>query len=416
MVNKRRMLLLGGTSSAYEIRDFASANGITLIATGIYPDTLLKRISDESYDVDAVDVAGLVKLIKDKRIDAVFPGSNEAVVPAALAAARETGLPRYCNEEQWAVCMNKASFKELCQRNGIPTAKRFRPEDLEGEMRYPVVVKPADSCGSRGFAVCGSREEVERASENALKYSRSGSVIIEEYMPYDSVIIHYTLINGSVYFTGMSDKVSRRLGENGSSVMALQLFPSKQTDAYLDTLNERVAAMFRSIGMHDGPVWIEAFADNGKFWFNEMGYRFGGSMTYYPVRYFYGVDQLELMLRCSLEGRIDDPPVPSPASPGLRYCILPLHVGPCTIASVEGEEEVKAMPRVYAYVPLMGVGSEVKPTGTVDQVFCYLHVLFEDEIGLRDTLSDIISRLRVMDENGENRLFCLADISEIGQE
>lgn len=414
MENKRRMLLLGGTNSAYEIKDYADSHGITLVATGKYPDTLLKRVSAESYDVDAIDAEGLVRLIKEKHIDAVFTGCNEDVIPAALEAAVRTGLPHYCDFAQWDICMNKAKFKELCINNGVPTAKRFSLDRLDEIPAFPVVVKPADSCGSQGFAVCNSIPEIREAEKKAVKFSRTETVLVEEYMPYDAVIIHYTLINGNIYFTGMSDKTSGRLGGTGSSVMALQLFPSKHTEAYLEKLNDKVSAMFRGIGMHDGAVWIEAFASpEGDFWFNEMGYRFGGSMTYHPVRYFYGVDQLELMIDYALHGRIDNAPVPERRQVDKKYCIMPLHVEACEIAEVQGEDEVIAMPEVYAYVPIHGKGDTVKKTGTVSQVFCYLHVLYSDTEGLKATLASVINKLRVLDPKGCNRLFCLAGIDSI---
>ena len=269
---QRRMLLLGGTNSAYEIKDYAEKHGVTLVATGKYPDTLLKRISAESYDVDAIDVAGLTNLIREKKIDAVFTGCNEDVIPAALAAAENCGLPHYCDFDQWDVCMNKAKFKALCIANGVPTARRYDMDKLDKITAFPVAVKPADSCGSQGFSVCNSIAEINEAAKRAVKFSRTETVIVEEFMPYDAVIIHYTLINGEVHFSGMSDKVSRKLGEKGSSVMALQLFPSRHTEAYLAELDGKVRAMFKNLGMHDGAVWIEAFADEDRFWFNEMGY------------------------------------------------------------------------------------------------------------------------------------------------
>ncbi len=413
--SNRRMLLLGGTNSAYEIRDFADKHGIKLAAAGKYPDTLLKRISDESFDVDAIDAEGLVRLIKEKNIDAVFTGCNEDVIPAALTAAEKSGLPHYCDLSQWDICMNKARFKALCEANGVPVAKRYYMDRLDEIKAFPVVVKPADSCGSQGFSVCNNIGEIYTAAEKAVKFSRTETVLVEEYIPYDAVIIHYTLINGEVIFTGMSDKTSKRLGGEGSSVMALQLFPSRHIPAYLASLDEKVRAMFKSLGMHDGALWIEAFADDGRFWFNEMGFRFGGSMTYYPVRYFYGVDQLELMIRYALDGCIKNVPEVKPVKRDRSYCIMPLHAAPCTIAEVTGESEVKAMPSVYAYVPIHGEGDVVRATGTVSQVFCYLHILYHDFEDLRMTLTQIASTLKVRDASGENKLFCLTDISGIGR-
>jgi len=312
----------------------------------------------------------------------------------------------------WDCCANKAKFKQMCRENGIPVARTYdlsvtRPEDIS----YPVAVKPADSCGSQGFSICRAAGELLPAVEKALPYSRTQTVLIEDFIPYDAAIIHYTLVNGEVLFCGISDKKSMLLAEGSGSVMALQEFPSASTQKYLDTLDEQVKAMFRRAGMHDGPVWIEAFNNNGDFIFNEMGYRFGGSMTYHPIRYFYGIDQLEFMLRYALGDRFDlaahNNLIRRDRSEGKRYSILPLHVRPGTICSVTGEDAVAAMPEVYAYIPIHRTGDIIAPTATVQQVFCYLHLLYEDTEDLASTVSHICETLHVVGEENEPLLFRL---------
>lgn len=410
----RRLLLLGGSNSIDDIRRFAAENNITLIATAHprYGMTPLKRIADEAYDVNAIDDEGLIRLIREKQIDGIFPGNNEDILPHAIAAAEACGLPVYCTAEMWDRCANKARFKQMCRESGIPVAKTYdlsvtAPEDIP----CPVAVKPADSSGSQGFSICRSADEIPSAVARALPFSRTQTVLVEEYIPYDSCIIHYTLVGGKAVFCGISDKVSMLLAEGSGSVMALQRFPSADTDAYLTTLDERVQAMFRRAGMHDGPVWIEAFNNHGQFIFNEMGYRFGGSMTYYPIRYFYGIDQLEFMLRYALGETLvltgQHSLIRTDVPAGKHFAILPLHVHSGVIHSVEGEDEVASMPDVYAYVPIHGAGDTIRASASVQQVFCYLHLLYDDMTDLAQTAERVFHTLRVTDAQGGNLLFRL---------
>lgn len=413
-MNGKRLLLLGGSNSVDDIQRFAAENNVTLIATAHprYGITPLKRIADESYDVNAIDDEGLIRLIREKKIDGIFPGNNEDILPHAIAAAEACGLPAYCDRQMWDRCANKALFKQMCAENDIPVAKVYDlavtdPKDIP----YPVAVKPADSSGSQGFSICRTAGELLPAVERALPFSRTATVLVEEYIPYDSCIIHYTLAGGEAVFCGISDKVSMLLAEGSGSVMALQRFPSADIDAYLASLDEKVRAMFRRAGMHDGPVWIEAFNNHGQFIFNEMGYRFGGSMTYYPIRYFYGIDQLEFMLRYAL----GETPVLSEQThlirrdvpAGKHFAILPLHVRPGTIRAVSGEDLAASMPEVYAYVPIHGAGDTIRASASVQQVFCYLHLLYDDMTDLAETADRVFHALRVEDESGENLLFRL---------
>lgn len=407
MDKRKKLLLLGGTNCADEIKEYAKNNNVCLTATGIYPDTILKRISEEAYDVDAADPDLLTKLVKEANIDGIFTGCNEYIVPKAIQAATACDLPRYCNVDQWDICMNKEKFKQLCIENDVPVAQKYAIEELK-EKDFPVVVKPADSCGSQGFNICNTIDEVKAAIERAVKFSRTNSVLIEQYMPYDAAIIHYTAIDGNIYFCGMSDKKSSSLQGKNSSVMSLQVFPSDFTNTYIEKLDKKVVKMFKSIGIQNGPIWIEAFNNNGDIYFNEMGYRFGGSMTFHPVKYFYGIDQLELLLDYSL-GNKKEPVVPVLKNTNKQYCILPLHVSSGIIDKIIGEDYLVNAEYMYKYIPIHSVGDKIKADATVNQVFCYLHILFDDAENLNSIIKDVLDNLKVYDRDNNNLLFCLAN-------
>ena len=410
---EKRLLLLGGSNSIDDIKRFAEFNNITLIATAHprYGVTPLKAIADESYDVNAIDNNGLIKLIKEKNITGIFPGCNENILPHVISVAEACGLPIYCSKSSWDTCSNKSHFKKMCINAGIPVAKTYDPRMISDIQKYPVVVKPADSDGSQGFSIAYSKNEVEKAIEKALPFSRTNTILIEDYIPYNSSIIHYTINSGKAYFCGISDKKSMLLGENTGSVMALQTFPSLDTEKYLKTLDEKVKKMFEDANLKEGPVWIEAFNNHGEFIFNEMGYRFGGSMTYYPVRYFNDIDQLELMLKFALGEKTElnncRSLIRNDLPKNKRYAILPLHVKAGTIKQIEGDKTIISNPNIYAYVPIHFKGDNVKGDATIQQVFCYLHILFDNENDLIKTVNFALNNLSVINEQNEQMLFCL---------
>lgn len=416
-MEKKKLLLLGGSNSIEDFVTYSKTHNIELIATGKYKDTPLKRIADKEFDVDAIDDNGLIELIKNEKIDGVFVGCNETVVPHAINATQASNLPCYCNNEQWEVCANKLKFKDMCKKNGVPVAGLYTIEDVKTDrVNYPVAVKPADSCGSQGFSRCDNKDEVFDAYDKAISFSPTDTVIIEEFMPYDAVIIHYTLANNEIYFSGMSDKISAKIKDTNSSVMAFQSFPSAFTEHYLKDLDEKVKAMFITEGFHDGPIWIEAFNNNGKFVFNEMGYRFGGSMTYHPIRYFYGFDQLQLLLDYDL-GKTPDinnakEMIDINKPDGKKYAIMPLHLTSGVIDKIAGVDEIMKNESVYTFVPTHDVGDEIKATGTVSQVFCYMHILYDTQEDLRKTINTVLDTLKVYSKNGDNMLFSIIDFNE----
>ena len=322
----KKMLVMGGNDCAKEIKEFAKKHDIFLVAIGNVEDSPIKRIADQSFMTNAIDIEAMDELIKAERIDCIFPGFNERLVPIAIELAVRNDLPAYCTQKQWNLCMDKEQFKQLCLDSGIPAAKKYRLVDAD-TIPYPVVTKPADSCGSQGFSICRNADELKAGYDRAFPFSQKGSVM-------------------------------GALCEN-SSVMALQRFPSKNEAEYLANINEKAIEMFKSIGIQNGPIWIEAFNNNGSFYFNEMGYRFGGSMTFHPVEYYTGVSQLDLMLenaafgKCSAEHKIKYD------NNKKRYGILPLHLHAGTVAKVEGEEDVMKSGYFYRYVPIHSEGDEM---------------------------------------------------------
>lgn len=411
---KKLLVLAGKPIGTVEIINKAKQMGYYTICTDYLPisQSAGKRIADEAWDLSTAEVETIAKLCKEQHIDGIATGVHEFNINRMLDICDLTGLPCYCKRNTWLYCDDKLAFKHLCAANGISVACEHSYEE-RGSLSYPVIVKPVDGSGSRGFHICNDVNELEAGYADALSFSPGGKVLIEDYIPYNAVIIHYTMDHGKCIYSGMSDKISVRFASTGSSVMGIQMFPSKGEAIYLLKYNKIVCTMFEKAGFTDGPIWIEAFYDGKeRFIFNEMGYRFGGSLTYHPVSYFHQIDQLEALLLNAMHESsapiIDSGPV------GLeKYCILPIHVKAGKIAQVQGEEIVKRRNDVYAYVPVHFEGDEIKDWGSAQQVFCYVHILFKSAAGLKASIKDILNELKAETERGENLLFTLFDVNSI---
>ena len=340
-------------------------------------------------------------------VDGVIAGVHEFCIRKGIELCKKLGLPSWCTLEQWDSCSNKKAFKAMCTANGIDVARTYRLDDPQ--IDFPVIVKPADSDGSRGFSICYDKEELEAGVKNALQFSND--YLIEEYMRCDAALIHYTAIDGKILFSGISDKYSRQL-ENGSMVMALQMFPSRDEQRYLETVNEKAIQMFQKLGIQNGPIWIEAFNDGKRFVFNEMALRLGGSMTNYPVEYYTHIDQLQLIIDGAL-GRHYRGPVSPYSSEKDRYCILPIHVRSGKIGKVTGKTELEQQDFVKAIVPVHHVGDEIQSWGTAQQVCFYVHFTFRDEADFYRNLEALKMGLHVYDEQGKEQLFYLMDTDNL---
>lgn len=407
----KKILFLGGSIYFKDAAEYAKECGYYLIVTDMNDSkkAVAKQIADETYSISTIDFESLLQLCKDKKVDGIYAGASEVNIPIAIRLCEELGLPYYANMSQWKMSTNKDIFKQKCIESGIKVAKVYSLEDIdvENKIHYPVVTKPVDNNGSTGISICSNKEELKKGYEKAVSNSKTQKVLIEEYIPSDSVIIHYTAQNGCIKFTGLSDKKSRKINNDAAPVMAIQFIPSKYEDKYLENVNEKAISMLEKEGISYGAVWIEAFYHEGEFIFNEIGFRYGGSLTYYPIEYFYGINQMHLLINHSVGNKdlYEDFENVKMKNIGKLYSILPFQIMPCKIKEIVGLDKLMEIEGIYRFVQSHTVGDEIFSTGTTSQVFGYLHVIGDSEEEINSIIAKAKDTLKVYNELNENMLF-----------
>lgn len=402
----KRLLILGGSMWKDAIKQFADEHGIILVATGNDRSAGIFEIAHEAYDVNSTDIEGMKKLIAEKNIDGVYMGGSEPVITKACEYINDLGLPCYCNKQQWDFLQDKSNFKDLCLKFGLPCVPKYNITD--STIEYPVITKPTDGCGSNGFSVCKDYAELLVGYEKAKAASPTGSVLIEKFVNNNSVVVFYTFSEGKLIFSGLEDKFPVRYSETGSYVAGMHLFESLHKDEFVQKFEAKLGELFAHIGIKEGSLWIEVFRDNDRYYFNEVGFRYSGSVSIYPVDYFYGINQVAADIHYALTGESNicshasliNSNVPHKKS----YCVYNVHMLPGTISNICGIEELREMPEVVFIADTKRVGDNVKATGTVGQVFAFVHFVYDTEEELQQMITNIHQILHVYDGNGNDLL------------
>lgn len=409
VINKK-ILFLGASIYFLDAAKYAKEMGLYLIAVDKNEGdkAIVKSIADESFTINTTDVESLYNLALEKEIDGIYAGASEVNIPIAIELSKRLNLSYYTDFSQWKMCTNKGIFKQKCIENGIQVSKVYDSIN-DDKIIYPVVTKPVDNNGSTGISICFNKEELEIGYQKALNNSKSKWVLIEEYIPSDSVIIQYSLQDGIVKYSGMSDKQSKKIKPDAAPVMAIQFFPSIHERQYLEEVDQKAQAMLKKAGMRYGAVWIEAFYHNNQFIFNEIGYRFGGSLTYYPVEYFYNINQAKILLYQCLTGNpyYADFVQTDKINIDKKYAILPIQIRPGVIKNIIGLNEINKMENVYKFVQSHVVGDVIEETGTTHQVFGYLHLTGNSIDEIKKSIFEVKKCLIVEDEFGNNSLFTI---------
>jgi hypothetical protein len=356
------------------------------------------------------------KLIRDARIDGVYMGGSEAVISAACQYINELGLPCYCTHYQWEYLQNKAHFKELCIKNGLPVVPRYSLDSVP-VMAYPVITKPTDGCGSSGFSVCHNRGELNTGYRIAAEESPSGSVIIEKFVPNDGVVVFYTVSNGTLLFSGLEDKYPVRYEKQGSYVGGLFVFESDTVDEFRERFENKIENMIRSIGIKEGSFWIEVFKNGDDFYFNEVGFRYGGSASIYPVDYKHGINQVASDIYYALTGDSKTEGfsslIPERITKNLFYAVYPIYCREGTIKQILGAKEIENIPNMVIFPIIHGEGSYIADSGSFSQVVALAHFVFESERELKETIDTIHKRIRFVDNGGSDLVIRMLNLNQL---
>lgn len=422
-IRGKRLLLLGSSVWKDLIKSFADYYGVRLYFAGLYPAPL-DDIVEEYYRIDTTDPEVMIPFVKEHQFDGVYMGGSEFIVSHACTWINQLGLPCYCEKEQWDILQDKARFKDLCIEHGLPVVPKFtiNPENISGsvpENEYPVITKPTDGSGSNGFSVCHNASELEKGYNAAAACSPTGSVICEKFVNNNGLVVFFTFSRGEMHFVMTEDKTPVKYEKQGSYVAGLFTCPSKSEVLFKSLYEEKLRILFASIGIREGTIWIEIFKDGDNFYFNEVGYRYGGSFSFYSVDYLSGINQFFADLYYATTGDSQlygfKSLIPNHIKKGLSYCIYAVHCNAGTIAEERGLDELmsKYADKIVFVPHQKNVGDTIIETGSFGQVVCLFHFVYETKSQLKDILADIQMTYKVLDENGKNMVNNKVNVGEL---
>lgn len=411
----RKILILGGANVHCKLVRAAKEMGLYTIVTDYLKNSAAKLIADKSYMFDVNDVDNIVQMCRDEGVDAVISTHLDPCQRPYQEICSRLNLPCFGSSEQYFKLTDKHAFKQMCKECGVDVIQEYTQEDIQNDtVQYPVFVKPVDSRGSRGQSVCYNKEQLLQAVAFAKSESSNGEILIEKYMKNaDEVQITYFMIDGKAYLVRTVDS-HRGSEEYGlEKVVICSVSPSKYTDEYLASANDKVVEMIKHLGIKNGPVFMQGFYDEGKFRFFDPGLRFPGVDYEEIYRKVYDIDLVKLAISFALNGKIEEFVLPEDGAKikGKYAGILFPTISPGTITDVNGVEELCKDEQVVSYLQRHTVGARISWTCDVNQRIAEVDVLCDDLPALKQMIGKVWSTLSVLDENGKEMMMQYDDFN-----
>ena len=419
----KKLLILGGNPETTPLVEIANSMGVKTIVTSGRASDPAKKAAWKAYDVDGMDVDGLIELAKAEHVDGVLVGVADILVPSYCKVCNALGLPCYATEKIVEVFSYKDTFKETCEKygvHGIPEYKLdadLKCEDLD-KIIYPVMIKPVDNGGGVGMTVAYDEDELREGVQKALDASYSKRFIVQRYMQCDDIGIYYTFKDGDCSVSCIYDRYTTDEQVGFSKVNLGSVYPSKHIEDYFRNMHDNAVRMFKEIGIKNGVLLLSGFYENGEFYMYDPGFRLQGEAPHLLMKAVHGFDQREMLIRFAITGSqgdfdindIDDVRFRGKSAATLWFL---LHEG--KIGSIGGLEDIAEDPRIVANVQRLFVGDTVEKSwiGTEKQVLTRLYIVCESRDELIDCIREYENKVRVISNEGEDMLLNCLDTSLI---
>lgn len=403
--NMKKILILGGANQHLKFIEAAEEMGIYTIVTDYLVDSPCKKVCNESLMYNITDIDQIVKYCRENGVDGVVSGFlDPCQIPYALICER-LGLPCYGTPKQFFSFTNKLAFKSLCRKNGVGVIEDYTKEDFEtGRIDYPVFVKPVDSRGSRGQSVCYSASEMAEAISLAEEHSSTGEILIEKYMgDCDEVQITYFVVNGQIYLERTVDSNRGSADLNLQKVVNCSISPSRYTDVYLQKSHESVCRMIKDLGIKNGPIFMQGFYKEGKFYFFDPGLRFPGVEFERIYKKVWNIDFAQLLIQFAIDGKFPDGTVLPTAGAklnGMKAGVMFPILRSGKIKSIKGVEQMNKDSRCICHLMRYYEGDEIGWTYDVNQRYSEVDFLGKNISDLMDVIKKYQDTVSIQDARG----------------
>lgn len=301
---KKSILMLGGIEEQIVAIKKAKDMGLYVITCDNRPDNPGHKYADAYYNVSITDKDAVLQLAKKLQVDAVVCYSLEAGVEAAAYAQQQLAKPT-SPYESVRILSNKILFRKFLKDNGFCVPKVYTLEDVKNPdvcIEYPVVVKPADLWGSRGFSRVDKAEELQAAIDFAMECSRFGEIIIEQFIEPMGAPIEGDgfSVNGKFTAHAWSDCIADPDAPN-STTPTMFCYPSKTPTPLLKRLDAEVQRLLELLNMQTNGYNIEVrITADGSIYLMEVAPRNGGNAHPLIVSMATGNDLIEATILAAL--------------------------------------------------------------------------------------------------------------------
>lgn len=411
MDKKQTAIVLGGTTPHIELIKKLKNRGYYTLLVDYYENPPAKAFADEHIRESTLEQECVLRIAKEKNAKLAIATCVDQANVTACYIAEKLNLPKLYSYETAKKVTDKAIMKYEMTRNEIPTTKYVivEKDNVKGisGFRYPVVVKPADSTGSKGVKKANNELELKEYLDDAFKISRNKKAIVEEYKKGIEIQADFFVQNSKT--TPIMIRRKRCLSSGGSqnlqscgSIVPADI--SDQAKHHIIEIAEKIVGVFH---LENTALFLQAIVSGNDVSVIEFGSRIGGGLSFSMINAITGFDILEATINAHLgnetELKIE--------LPNYMYMTNIIYAQKAIYGYVAGQNELLKEKVIEKFYTFKTHGMEIySDLSSRNRIAAFL-IKGTSKIELYDKLETAMTRLEVFDTH--DKIIMRKDLKEI---
>lgn len=302
-MKQKKIMMLGGNYYQMTATKTAKRLGYHVISVDYLPENPAHKYADEYYNISTTNKEAVLTLAHKLKIDGIVSYASDVSAPTAAYVAEKLGLSTnpynsvhtLTRKDLIRSFMKKHSFN-------LPMGESFcdydKALDFFNSIKKPAMVKPVDASGSKGVTKLFDVKGFHTAFTEAMKYSLSKNVIIEEFIERDGYQIagDAFLVNGEIRFFGLMNEHFDRLCN--PLVPIGESYPSILSDELRYKAKSEIQRLMNLLNMKNGALNLDfIISKSGKVYILEIGPRNGGNLITDAIKMATDVDLSEYTIK-----------------------------------------------------------------------------------------------------------------------
>lgn len=313
VVQRKKIIVIvdAFTGGKYLIAAFQSLGYFCLhvqskfVPSNFEADSRLAAARSDKHVVHDDTLEKLLDILRSYQIQAVLPGSEGGVL-LADQINEAFGL-EFSNGFAFSLARrDKYEMQECISQAGLASIEQCLVEDLSNlrtwladHNQWPVVLKPLDSAGTDGVAICHSMKQAEIAFaaivENRNLFGEQNvRALCQTYLEGEEYVVNGVACDGRFFFTELWHSTKRNCDDAPVYETQYLLYCH---DSVFDELTAYTSKVCQALDIRNGPFHAEVMLTKDGPVLIEIGARIAGGADPYVIEQCFGHSQLSKVVQ-----------------------------------------------------------------------------------------------------------------------